>query len=428
MLSRTPGSGRGWFGADARRLLALIAGQLCLHASMAGLRLAGPLWALQAGYGPWWVGVLLALFAAAPIVTALHAGRAADRHGYHRPLRISVALVFAGGAAAVASTFAAGLGAHAGYAVLCLAAVLSGAGANAGLIVIQRTAGRWAAVREGEGSAELMRVFSWLGLAPSLANMLGSLVAGVLIDAAGYRVAFLALAGLTLAALPCARRVPMERPTGGAAAGRPAAQSPLWRSAAELSRTPGLRRLLLVNWLMSTSWDVHGFLVPILGHARGLSASAIGTILAVFAVAVSGVRVVIPMLAHRLRESQVLAASMLVVCGVFALYPFAEGAWTMGGCAVVLGLALGMVQPMIMSTLHQLTPAHRHGEAIALRSMAINLSSTLMPLGFGVLGSALGAGPLFWLMGAAVGAGSLSARRLEVPATRSAEDTARRTR
>ena len=96
--------------------------------------------------------------------------------------------------------------------------------------------------------------------------------------------------------------------------------------------------------------------------------------------------------------------------------------------AGLLALALGMVQPMIMSTLHQLTPAHRHGEAIALRSMAINLSSTLMPLGFGVLGSALGAGPLFWLMGAAVGAGSLSARRLEVPPTGSAEDTAPRTR
>ena len=95
----------------------------------------------------------------------------------------------------------------------------------------------------------------------------------------------------------------------------------------------------------------------------------------------------------------------------------------MGGCAVVLGLALGVVQPMIMSTLHQLTPAHRHGEAIALRSMAINLSSTLMPLGFGVLGSALGASALFWLMGAAVGTGSLAARRLDVPA-RAASDAA----
>ena len=46
---------------------------------------------------------------------------------------------------------------------------------------------------------------------------------------------------------------------------------------------------------------------------------------------------------------------------------------------------------MIMTTLHQITPHDRHGEAIALRSMAINLSSALMPLMFGLAGAALGA-------------------------------------
>ena len=85
----------------------------------------------------------------------------------------------------------------------------------------------------------------------------------------------------------------------------------------------------------------------------------------------------------------------------------------MGGCAVLLGFALGAVQPMVMTTLHQITPAARHGEAIALRSMAINLSSAVMPLVFGLAGAALGASALFWLMGAAVGGGSVAARHIE---------------
>ena len=59
-------------------------------------------------------------------------------------------------------------------------------------------------------------------------------------------------------------------------------------------------------------------------------------------------------------------------------------------CAVLLGLALGSVQPMIMSKLHQITPEQRHGESLALRSMAINLSSSLMPLLFGAAGGLLG--------------------------------------
>jgi MFS family permease len=104
---------------------------------------------------------------------------------------------------------------------------------------------------------------------------------------------------------------------------------------------------------------------------------------------------------------------MLATGAVFGLYPLVQSAWTMGVCAVLLGLALGSVQPMILSSLHHITPHDRHGEAIALRSMTINLSSTLMPLMFGLAGTAIGAATLFWVMGAAVAVGGYPARRIE---------------
>jgi MFS-type transporter involved in bile tolerance (Atg22 family) len=97
---------------------------------------------------------------------------------------------------------------------------------------------------------------------------------------------------------------------------------------------------------------------------------------------------------------------------VLAVYPLVRTVGLMAACAVLLGLALGSVQPMIMSTLHHITPPERHGEAIALRSMTINFASTAMPLLFGLGGAAFGAGALFWGMGAAVCLGSLQARRL----------------
>jgi MFS family permease len=97
---------------------------------------------------------------------------------------------------------------------------------------------------------------------------------------------------------------------------------------------------------------------------------------------------------------------------VFALYPLAPNPWLMGLCALLLGITLGSVQPMVMSMLHHLTPDERHGEALAFRSMAINASSTVMPLIFGALGTLLGAAVLFWAVGGAVGAGSWVARRL----------------
>jgi dipeptide/tripeptide permease len=80
--------------------------------------------------------------------------------------------------------------------------------------------------------------------------------------------------------------------------------------------------------------------------------------------------------------------------------------WTMGLCSVLLGLALGAVQPMIMSTLHQITPHHLHGQAIALRLMSINLSSVVMPVLFGTAGTVVGVTVVFWTVGAAVGLGA----------------------
>lgn len=384
--------------AFRRALVALIVGQVCLHGCMAGVRLAAPLQALRQGHAAWAVGLLMGLFAAAPILLALQTGRLADRHGYHRPMHLAVAMTSAGAALAVLSTW---LPDTAQFVALCGAAMATGAGANTGMIAILRTAGRSA-----DGPLALKRVFSWLGLAPALANAVGPVLAGALIDLGGFRTAFFGLALLPLASLWWVSRVPRERaPATPAKVGN--------HSSWALLRTPGMRRLLLVNWLLSSSWDMHTFVVPILGHERDFSASAIGFVLGAFAAAVALVRLAIPVLAHRLREAQVLFGAMLGAAAVLAAYPWVVTEWQMGLCAVLLGLALGAVQPMIMTSLHHITPDGRHGEAIALRSMTINLSSALMPLLFGALGAAVGAASLFWVMAAMVAAGSPQARRIE---------------
>src|SRR6218665_822834 len=121
----------------------------------------------------------------------------------------------------------------------------------------------------------------------------------------------------------------------------------------------------------------------------------------------------------------------------------------MGVCSVLVGFALGSVQPMVMSLLHQITPAHRHGEALGLRLMVINASSVFMPMLFGsagtgvrgrgpllvgrgppgpgawpasgvfmpmLFGSAgrvIGVGGLFWVVGGAVGGGAWLAGRMD---------------
>ncbi len=382
---------------SGRVLAALVAGQLGMHAAMAGLRMAAPLQTLREGYSAWAVGLLLALFALAPVMLALHTGRLADRLGYHKPVYLAVSLTVAGCLLALGSTFAAG---PLHFGLLCLAAMATGAGANTGMLTIQRTAGL--AARD---STERVRIFSWLGVAPSFSNVIGPVAAGFMIDAYGFRAAYALLLLMPLATLLSARLVPQLEPAGAAAvvAGRTA-----WH----LLRAPGIKRLLTVNWLLSMCWDVHTFAVPLLGFERGYSASTIGLILGTFTFSVTLIRMAIPAMAHWLDETKVLRGAMLGTGVVFALYPLAPNPWAMGGLAVLLGITLGSVQPLVMAMLHHLTPDNRHGEALAFRSMAINMSSTLMPLLFGATGTLLGAGVLFWVVGAAVGGGSWLARRL----------------
>jgi MFS family permease len=382
---------------SGRVVLALVVGQLGMHSAMAGLRMAAPLLLLSEGRSPWTVGLLLALFAAAPVAIALPAGRLADRLGYHRPVHLAVAITFVGCLMAVLSSSSQNT-AH--FLLLCGAAMATGAGTNLGMLTIQRTAGVAA-----RNTTERVRIFSWLGVAPSFSNVIGPVSTGLMIDAFGFRPAFALLLLLPLATLITARLVPRLQPAPPAL-GAPGGS--VWT----LLRAPGMARLLIVNWLLSMCWDVHTFAVPVLGHERGFSASTIGLILGSFTLSVTGVRLLIPWIAHRLSEITVLRLAMAGTGTVFAAYPLAPNAWVMAGLAVLLGVTLGSVQPMVMSMLHHLTPDNRHGEALAFRSMAMNLSSTLMPLLFGATGTLVGAAVLFWVVGAAVGSGSWVARRL----------------
>jgi MFS family permease len=375
----------------SRPLVHLIIGQVCLHGTMAGMRLAAPLWALREGFSAAAVGFLLALFALTQVFLAIPAGRYADANGLKKPVGFAIILASSGMLLAMALPHIVTLG---------IAALCTGGATGIAVIALQRHVGRAA-----ENPLQLKQVFSWLSIGPAVSNFLGPFTAGLLIDFFGFRAAFLFLALLPLATwfwIRNTKELPAITP-------RTQEKKQFW----DLLREPLMRRLMIVNWLLSSCWDVHTFVVPLLGHERGYSASVIGTILGSFAIAAAAVRVLLPVLAHSLREWAVITVAMVLTAMLFAVYPLMPTALSMGVCSVFLGFTLGCVQPMIMSTLHQITPEERHGEALGLRLMAINGSSVVMPLLFGVAGAAIGVAGLFWVTGACVGLGARLASRLK---------------
>ena len=378
-----------------RTLACLIGVQICLNGCMAGVRMAAPLLCLRLGYGTAAVGVLLALFAFVQLFLAIPAGRYADRHNLKRPVTMCMGLAVLGaGVAAVWPVFPA----------LCAAALLTGAATGAALITAQRHAGRLAS-----DPVQLKQVFSWMALAPAIANFVGPFLAGLVIDHAGFRACFAAMATLALGAWLLVRKAPEAPLNAGAEAPARNAGDSSW----DLLVEPRMRLLLLVNWLLSSCWDVHTFVLPVLGHERGISASVIGVILGAFAVAATTVRLFLPHIVAHLREWAVITGAMVATAVLYGVYPLMQSALAMGICSALLGLSLGSVQPMVMSALHHITPVHRQGEALGLRLISINVSSILTPLVFGSVGAAVGVASVFWAVGAAVACGTRAAWKLK---------------
>ena len=350
-----------------------------LHACMAATRVAASLSVLHQGHPAWMVGALLSVYGLAPIGLSLWAGRMADRHGFHRPVIGSITVALLGAALPVFTQ---------DLVALAVSGLLTGGASAFAAVAIQREAGLMAS-----DPTELKRVFSWVALGPALSNTIAPVVAGLLIDHVDFRAAFAFGALLPLAAAWAAWRVP-RAPSVPASTVAPASLA----GALKLWRLPHVRNVLLVNVAMAASWDAHTFTVPVVGHARELSASSIGMVLGAFAVASTLVRLVISSFARRIDEQRALQAAMVLATGVLLIYAWLPGAVGMMVGSALLGLALGSVQPMVLSMLHQGSPPGQQGQVLALRMLFTNAATISMPVGFGFLAAATTSAAPMWLM------------------------------
>ncbi|MCC6213212.1 MAG: MFS transporter, partial [Burkholderiales bacterium] len=354
-----------------------------------GSRITMSLAAIGQGASPLQVGVLMSLYALVPMFMAVHAGRMIDRAGAFRPIAAGGALL----ALAVAVP-------HASHALPLLFASATVAGIA---FMVQHIALNHVIGNLGDPARRPVN-FSWFALGYSVSGFLGPLLAGFAIDLAGHDAAF-----LLLALPPAAGTVLLLYRRGVPTAGhRPEAGG---RSVADLLRNPRLLPVFLFSGLLAAGWDLYTFVIPVYGSQIGLSASAIGVVMAAFALATFAVRLAMPSMARRLRPWAVIGTALAVAGVAYALFPLAREAPLLMALSFLLGLGLGCAQPMVMAVLYSASPPGRQGEAVGVRTTMLNASSTFMPLAFGALGSAVGMAPVFWIVAATLLAGGWLAQR-----------------
>jgi predicted MFS family arabinose efflux permease len=378
-------------------LLPLILIVVAAHIVFTGARVTASLYALANGASTFTVGVLMALFALVPMLTAVRVGKWLDRVGPRKPLVAASSMIFAGIALPAIFPYpVADLG------PLLVGVALVGTGQMLTQITVQDLVGRSAA------PSERTIAFSWLALGASVSGFTGPVSAGFMIDQLGHRTAFAAFAVVTLAMFVLVGRLWHTLP---GPAGRRLLDDE--RPFFDLLRDPPVRNILITTTLISMAWDLQTFMLPIHGTRVGLSASQIGLVLGAFAVATFSIRLAMPWLSRTYRPWQVLTFTLFTAACAFVLMPLLESLPTLAGCAFLLGLGLGAAQPNVMSLLHDRSPDGRVGEALGLRMTIMNSSHVVLPLVFGAAGAVIGAAAVFWIMATLLaGGGYTSARRL----------------
>jgi MFS family permease len=359
-------------------LLYFVALNALAHAALVGGRMTTSLFALELGASPFTVGLLMALFAALPMLLSISTGRLIDRVGPRRPL--VVALLALTVAALLPWVFPV-------LPALFVSSTLLGTSFMLVHIGMNTVIGA-----HGVPEDRPMN-FAWLALAFSISGSAGPLIAGFAIEGLGHARAFLVLSAFPALAfvLLAWRRAPLPRPA-------PHEHGRALGGVFELFRIRSLRQAFLVSGLLATGWDLYSFLMPLYGAEMGLNAAAIGIVMATFAVATFVVRIGMRIAIRRVRQWAIVITAMSVAGFAYLMFPLASTAPQLMALSFLLGLGLGCAQPVIMSLLYEAAPAGRQSEAVGVRTTMINASQTGIPLVSGALSVALGMAPVFCLL------------------------------
>lgn len=361
------------------------------HSGFGGSRVAISLYALELGASQLTIGVLMALYALCPMLLAVSVGKLADRVGPRVPMLIGTTGVAV--ALLLPPLFP-------GLATLYVSSLLLGSSFHFFFVTVHGIAGGI------DGVENCARNYSLVSLGFSAAGFFGPLAAGFSIDHMGHLPAFLVLASFTVVPMLILWFKPGFLPKAAKHGGERGSPKTL-----DLWRIPTLRTAFIASGFLSAGWDLFQFYFPVYGHAIGLSASAIGVTLGVFALATFVIRTILPFLVKKLSEAKILTYAMFFAACDFVLFPFFQNPYALAAVAFLFGLGVGCGQPMSMSLIYALAPPGRAAESAGLRVMVNNVMHLVIPVVFGSVGTAFGYMPVFLSNSALLAAGGAILRR-----------------
>jgi MFS family permease len=366
-----------------------------------------PLFAVALGLAPLWVGVLVALPNALPVLLAMTAGRWIDRGGAGRWL------AFGTGGMASAPLL---------LVLVPSAPVLALAQLLLGVFQLFAALSSQSFVADLGGGRALERNYATYATLLSAGRLVGPLLAGVAIDAAGFRAAFgvaAVVAAFTFSVAWWIRDAvggPDAEPGGPAAvvdgedaaptaeedaAARPSAGVAGRFGAREAFANVGVQLAVLSSAGVFVAISVRQAFLPVVLTELGYPATTIGALISLGALAAVAVRPLMPVISRILGgPARTLVVAMLAVAiGVGALGVVTSlAAFALLG--VLAGFGTGVGLPLSIVTVASHVAARHRGTALGLRLSLNRAAQLAMPVAVGAVIGVAGFGLAFGLAGA----------------------------
>lgn len=339
-----------------------------------------------------WLGVLGASFAVVPLLLAVPSGQATDRYGERRVM-LAGALLMALSAGVLVVLGGSPAGVVLGTVVLGTGHLLS--------VVAQQ-----AAVANTAAPGRFDSAFGYYTFAASLGQALGP---GLIILIGGRQaipdtgaIFLVATAiGVVLVACTALLRMP-TRP-----AGADSTESGAMRT---LLRLPGLLRALSISCIVLAAVDITLVYLPALGADRGLAAGFIGLLLTLRAVASMVSRFFLGRMVARIGRRRLMIGTVALSAVSMAAVGLPLPPAGLAAIVVLLGLGLGVGQPLTMSWLALSAPPGLRGRAMSLRLTGNRLGQVLIPSAVGAVAAGVGAAGVLWATAAGLAVATTAAR------------------
>ena len=353
-----------------------------------------PLRALDLGASPAIVGALVSAKALAPAIVAMPVGSLVDRIGERAPMIAALTI-------ATLATLVAGAATNIGALLVIL--LLFGSTHLVFVVCSQRLVSSMA---KGTGSE---RNFGWYTTFQSAGQMIGPIVAGIVLDAASFAAAFAVAAAASLAATAAVARIrttpvaPSTEPSE--AAERDVRRAPTTdrgsRVITDLLANPGFRMAIIVSYAVLLTQSVRQAFLPVYMESLAFSGTLIGVVISALGLTAVLVR---PFMASIVRvlggRSRTLILMVAVIVAGVAATSLSTTFTGLLVATVLVGIGHGITQPLSMATVGDHVVRRHMGFALGVRLTANRVAQLAGPLAIGLLAEVTGVRWTFLMSGA----------------------------